>query len=212
MVGRADLMSDPDPTHTPSDGPAAAAPGPRYGAGRIAAIVGGSLALLVGLALLVAGGALVVVHLTQRDDDGFYTTDARRLQTATPALTAEGLKLGDGRTADKDVVDVIDATVQIRATGTGGTPLFVGIADTRDLDAYLRGTAHDEVRDISDGTVRLRRHPGGLRGRPAGRAAVLGGGQRGPRNAGRAVEGERAATGARSVLRPGGAARRQSRM
>ena len=166
MGGSGDLMSDPDPTQTPGDGPAAAAAGPRYGAGRIAAIVGGSLALLVGLALLVAGGALVVVHLTQRDDDGFYTTDARRLQTPTPALTAEGLKLGDGRTADKDVVDAIDATVQIRATGAGGTPLFVGIAHTRDLDAYLRGTAHDEVRDISDGTVRLRRHPGGLRAAP----------------------------------------------
>ena len=90
-------------------------------AGRIAAIVVGGA--LVGLALLVVGGGLVV-HLTRHRrlaDDPKSPADA----DATLALTAEGLKLGDGRTADKDVVDAIDATVQIGATGPGGTPLFV---------------------------------------------------------------------------------------
>jgi hypothetical protein len=149
------------------------APAPRtsgLGAGRVAAVVGGSFLALVAIALVLAGVALVAIHATQRDGDGFYTSDPRLLATPTAALTAEGLRLGDLRTAGDDwVVDAASAEVRIRAAGAGGGSVFVGIARERDLDAYLTGVAHDEVREVDADSVALTRARGG--GAPAARPA-----------------------------------------
>ncbi|HEX2085295.1 MAG TPA: DUF4389 domain-containing protein [Solirubrobacteraceae bacterium] len=140
--------------------PAARSPG--LGAGRIAALVAASFAALIALALLVCGALLVGAHATQRDGDGFYNSETQRLTTATPALTAEGLHLGDVDGGGGDwVVETIDATVRINAVATDAQPLFVGIARERDLDAYLRGVAHDEVRHVERDDVSTRSRPGG---------------------------------------------------
>ena len=40
------------------------------------------------------------------------------------------------------------ATIRLQTTAKGGKPLFVGVARTRDVDAYLRGVSHSEVSDI----------------------------------------------------------------
>jgi hypothetical protein len=126
----------------------AASPAP-WGAGRVVAVVLGSLGALLGTALLLAGLAVIIGHLTLRDADGFYTSSTERLTTSTPALTSEGLSIGhvDGPGAAW-AADTTAARVRVRAENAGGRPIFVGIASERALDAYLRGVAHDEVTDV----------------------------------------------------------------
>src|SRR4051812_31286469 len=61
---------------------------PRRHTGRM---IGGAVAATIGLAALAGGGALVGVHATQRDGDGYYTADPVALATPTSALVADDL-------------------------------------------------------------------------------------------------------------------------
>ena len=63
-------------------------------AGQIVLIVVGSLAGLVALVLLAAGGLLIWTHETKRDADGYYATGAEGLATPTYALVSERLDVG----------------------------------------------------------------------------------------------------------------------
>jgi hypothetical protein len=119
------------------------------GAGHVAALIAGGLLALLAAVLLIAGIALVLAHLTQRDSDGFYTSPQTRLATSTFALTGEDIDLGDirGSTADWSV-ESFDATTRIRVDPAGDAPLFVGIAPEAQVNAYLRGVDHDRVSDV----------------------------------------------------------------
>ena len=133
-------------------------------AGRVVALIAGSLLALLAAALIIGGAALLAAHLTQRDDDGFYTSPTTRLATATYALTGEGIDLGDvrGSTADWSV-ESFDATTRVRVDPAGEAPLFVG-SRRADVQTYLRGVAHDQVQDVDhrdgDLTARYERVPG----------------------------------------------------
>jgi hypothetical protein len=149
------------PSGTPST--SARPPGKTgWTAGRVVAVVLGSLVSLIGLALLLGGVALIIAHATARDSDGYYSTGTERVATSTYALTAENLDLGS-EAADAVPKDIL-GHVRIRAEGPGGRPVFVGIGPERDVDAYLRGVAHAEVRDLEP--VRYRVTPGGAPRRP----------------------------------------------
>jgi hypothetical protein len=119
---------------------------PRSGS-RIALGVVGAVAVLIGLVALVGGGALVGVHETQRDSDGYYATGRNTIATPTHALVSDELDVGtDG--PDWLFRDGRLGTVRVTATGSAAKPIFVGVARQVDLDAYLRGVAHDEVTDF----------------------------------------------------------------
>ena len=79
----------------PGEGGAAAIAAPRAATRepgrRTGRIVGGTVAAVIGVGALAGGGALVGVHATQRDGDGFYSTDATALQTPTRALVSDDL-------------------------------------------------------------------------------------------------------------------------
>ena len=118
-------------------------------AGKIVALLGGAVAVLVACALVLAGGALLLVHGTQRDDGGFYTAGPERLRSEAFAITAEHVDLvADAREGDwMPGVDI--GTVRVSAESLEHRSVFVGIARQADIDAYLAGTAHDELTDIS---------------------------------------------------------------
>ena len=126
------------------------------------AVVLGSIASLIGLALLLGGLALILAHAFARDSDGYYTTGTERLATSTYALTAEDIDLG---TEAADVVpeDVL-GRIRIRAERPGGRPVFVGIGPEREVDAYIRGVAHAEVEELDP--PRYRTNRGGAPGGP----------------------------------------------
>ena len=99
-----------------------------------------------------------------RDDDGYYTTGTERLSTSAYALTVEDVDLGN-EPADFVPKDVL-GRVRIRAERPDGRPVFVGIAERRDVDAYLRGVARAEVTDLDPLEYQTRRG-GPPRRRPA---------------------------------------------
>jgi hypothetical protein len=120
---------------------------PARSTGRTIALVLGIVLALLSLAPLAGGAALVGVHETERDADGYYATGANALSTPTSALVSDELDVGtDG--PDRLFRDGRLATVRVTATGAGDEPVFVGIARTAQVDAYLEGVAHDEITDF----------------------------------------------------------------
>ena len=122
---------------------------PARSAGRIAAVVAGALAALLALGAFAVGGVLLYAN-GQKDHNGYVSTDSHRFHTSTYALATGDLDL---HTAGTDLVagDSLLGHVRVRATSNAGKPVFVGIARTRDVDAYLRGTAHATVTDVEYG-------------------------------------------------------------
>jgi hypothetical protein len=130
---------------------------PANSAGRVVAVVFGSLIAVVATALLVAGGLGLWAHATQRDADGWFSSPWHSFDTSTRALTAEGLRLGDVRGGPEDWIPDL-GPVRVRARSADGAPVFVGIAAEPQVDAYLRGVEHTEVEELRtrgfDGTDR----------------------------------------------------------
>ncbi len=135
--------------------PAAERSAPRGHGGRV---IGGAVAATLGLAALAGGGALVGVHATQRDDDGYYTADAVELTTPTRALVADDVDvdldgvtwlLDDGRLGD----------LRLTATGARDGPVFVGIGPREDVEAYLSGVPQASA-DFGDAGVPTERTAG----------------------------------------------------
>jgi hypothetical protein len=119
---------------------------PARRAGRIAAAVAGALAALLALGAFAAGGVLLYAN-GQKDHDGYVSTNTQRFHTSTYALATGNLDLDTGGIAG----DSLLGRVRVRAASNAGKPVFVGIARTKDVDAYLRGTAHATVTDVEYG-------------------------------------------------------------
>ena len=128
---------------------------------RVVSIVVGAVLLLLSLAPLAGGTALVAVHTTQRGDDGYYTTGTEPLSTPTAALVSDDLDVDMGG-ADWLFDDGRFGSVRVTATGTADQPVFVGIARSADVDAYLGGVARDVITDfeVDPFSVTTSRHPG----------------------------------------------------
>lgn len=134
---------------TPPPPPPPPGGGTSLSAGRVVLVVIGSLAALVGFALLVSGAVLGWAHGTQRDDAGYYATGSHPIESADHAVTSEHIDLGlDVREGDWVPFDDL-GTVRIEATAPGGEDLFVGIGPSRDVDGYLEGVAHHRVDEVS---------------------------------------------------------------
>jgi hypothetical protein len=113
-------------------------------AGKIALVVAGAVALLVGFGLSGVGGALLWANATQRDANGYFTSPTETFRTAGHALTSSvdfGVRPGPNDWAPYRPL----GTIRIRATLAGATTTFVGIAPTGQVDRYLADVAHDQV-------------------------------------------------------------------
>jgi hypothetical protein len=112
---------------------------------RIAATIAATVAALLSLGLLAAGGVLLWGE-SKKDDQGYLTTRTERFATGSYALATENLDL------DLDGLDTVldrDTYGKIRLKVASDTPVFVGIAPTADVTRYLRHTAHALVTDVS---------------------------------------------------------------
>jgi hypothetical protein len=150
---------EPDGSPTEPVGTAARTPHPAGGgvAGPVTALIAGVLLLAPGAGLAAGGGALLALDGT-RDSTGYVTSPAMSVQSSTAAITAEGITLQAGDVWTRGFSDI--GGVRITATGSRGTPLFVGIARESDVDRWLAGTAHDELTEVSSGTARYSRSGG----------------------------------------------------
>jgi hypothetical protein len=119
--------------------------------GRIAALVAGTVLVLVSLALLGAGGAGLWADSTQRDA-GYVTTGTHEFSTPGSALVTERTHLGSAGVGWLYSPGLL-GKVRIRVTPLGGGPLFVGIARTSDVDRYLAGVNRTLISDFFGNNV-----------------------------------------------------------
>lgn len=115
-------------------------------AGKIAAVIVGAILGLIGIGFLIGSAGLLWANETQRDADGFFTTDDFELSTESYALTSAEIDLG----ADpSDWFPSGLATVRLHATPLGGGEVFIGIGPEEDVDSYLDDVARSEVRTVT---------------------------------------------------------------
>lgn len=125
----------------------------RWTGGRITALGIGVLLGLVALVLLAAGGAGVWADTTQREG-GYVTTDDHEFSTSGAALTTEPAKLGSAGVGWLYSPGLL-GKLRIRITPVSkGPALFVGIGRSTDVDRYLAGVRHTEIRDFWGNKVR----------------------------------------------------------
>jgi hypothetical protein len=119
-------------------------------AGKIAAIIVGALIGITGIGLLMGSAGLLWANETQRDADGFFTTDDFELSTESYALTSAEIDLG----ADpSDWFPSGLATVRLEAAPSDGGEVFIGIGPEEDVEAYLQDVARSEVRRVTGGVA-----------------------------------------------------------
>jgi hypothetical protein len=140
--------------------PGAVAPRRRgWTAGRVTAVVIGSLLILSALGLGGAGATLAAVDATSRDADGFLTSPTRTFRTDTFAITSGDLQVDTA--TPSQLPETLLGDIRLSATSAGGGSLFVGVARTSDVDAYLDGVRRATLLDVRDGQPVLEESPGG---------------------------------------------------
>jgi len=139
--------------------------GPSRGS-RIVALTTAAVLGLLAFGFIAAGGALLWGN-SQKDDQGYFATKSDRFHTRTYALATDNLDV------DADLPTFLAGDdpygdIRLRVTPRSDTPVFVGIARTRDVDAYLHGTSHATVSDVdyspfeADYTAHAGRRPAGV--------------------------------------------------
>ena len=113
--------------------------------GSVVMLVIGTLLALLGLGI-VSGGIALAWANSQQQANGFIETPTRSFSVDTYALTSPPSETG---TEVDTGVPVEVATVRLRAaSGTGGD-IFIGVAPQADVDRYLSGVNHTQLRDLS---------------------------------------------------------------
>jgi hypothetical protein len=116
-------------------------------AGRVTAVVIGSLLVLLSLALLGGGGTGIWADSTQRDG-GYVTTGTHDFSTSGAVLATESTHLGSPGVGWLYSPGLL-GTVRIRATPvSNGSALFVGIGRSGDVDQYLAGVNRTVISDF----------------------------------------------------------------
>jgi len=119
-----------------------------WSAGRITALVIGSVLGLVSIGLLGAGGTALWADLTQRDAAGYVTTGIHGFSTEGSALTTAPAEL-DSPGVGWLYPSVVLGNVRIRVTPVNGsTSVFVGIASSSDVDRFLADVSHTVISDF----------------------------------------------------------------
>jgi hypothetical protein len=133
-----------------------ARPRSNWTAGRVIGMVFASIGGLIGLALLVGGIAVLAAYAFGRDDDGYFTSDRQRLESATYAITTEDIDLG----ADEADWAPDEILGNVRVQVDGEIPVFVGIGSDADVARYLGDVAHDELIDFDGDDPEFDPHEG----------------------------------------------------
>jgi Domain of unknown function (DUF4389) len=130
-------------------------------AGKIVLLVFGAIIILVALAMIVAGGALIWLDKAHSDSEGFITTDTIHLDRASYAITTHPaeIDLESGWFGDTHHI----ATIKVEVSNENPSKqIFMGIADETDVQTYLSGVNYDEIKNfrIQPFRVYYTNHPG----------------------------------------------------
>jgi hypothetical protein len=137
---------------------------------RILLLIFGSIVLLVGIALLVGGGALLAVNTGLTDSEGFIATKSYGLERDSYAIVSQPINIDVGEIAGEWGVwrPSPGDFVTIRLTASSNDPsknIFIGIAPAENVQSYLLDVYYHEVTRFSvspsrDLTVEYTTHPG----------------------------------------------------
>jgi hypothetical protein len=113
----------------------------------IALVVTGALASLFAVGLLAVGGVALWGD-SQKDSDGYISTDTHHFEAGTRALATENLDVDLG---DADwIAESNDlGNVRVQVDSRGDNPVFVGIARTSDVEDYQAGVSHSTLTDVN---------------------------------------------------------------
>lgn len=126
-----------------SERPAPAVPDRRrWTAGRVVAVVAGSVLLVISLGLIAGGVALTVASIL-RDSDGYLMTDGVAISAPGHAITSETIAVETGPGVDVPGRVIGDAKLVV--TSAGEQPVFVGVARSADVAAYLADVEHSRI-------------------------------------------------------------------
>ena len=129
-----------------------------------ALFVTGAFLLFTALVLLITGTVIRVIDDSWRRD-GHLTSGQIALTSPSHAIATERLDLEDIAPLWPDVGGLL-GDLRLRALGTGGEPVFIGIAPADRAAAYLGGMGHATLTELEDPVTTYAEHPGGA---PAGK-------------------------------------------
>ena len=122
--------------------------------GPLIMLILGTILALVGIGL-TATGTVAAVAASVQGDNGYFSTRTANFAANSYALTSP--TLGDVTTNGTAAPLNLDiARIRLEATNAGNTAVFIGIASRADVDSYLNGVAHTEVRGIETDPLRVR--------------------------------------------------------
>jgi len=109
--------------------------------GRVVGLVVGSLVLIVGVALLFGGGALIGIDRGFTDGEGYLTAPRGRLESDTHVIVGEALFEGEW-------IWWYRHPTALRVRMTGERPIFLGIAPREALKGYLSDIPYAKIERI----------------------------------------------------------------
>ena len=118
-------------------------------AGKVIALIFGSLFLLVGVVLLIGGGTLVGVDRAFTDADGFLTAPSAVLERDSHAIVGQIYLEDEWIWWWRD-----PARAQVRMEGDGS--IFLGIGPRDEVEVFLAETSYSEIRDVEFAEYRRR--------------------------------------------------------
>ncbi len=137
---------------------------------RIILLVSGTLAGLVAVAVLAAGGTALWADHSKTDRDGFFSSGSQTVATHMHAFVSDPIEIDSG--ADWIFDDQGRLTFRVAATSTDERPIFVGVAPEAEVASYLRGVDYEQVTDIDGDPFRLDTTPHYGTARPAAPGSV----------------------------------------
>lgn len=115
--------------------------------GRTLLVVVGVIMLIVGLAIMAGGGALLFSNQTLKDQEGFYSTRTIKVKRDSHAVTTLPAEIHFGPAWFLDWTEAIAVKVE----GENKDPsreLFIGIGNSEQVSEYLRDATIDEIRNF----------------------------------------------------------------
>jgi hypothetical protein len=121
--------------------------GPAWSAGRVVAVVVGSILLLGSFAVATGAATIGIAGSQLRDDGGFLMSDTVSLRTKGYAVSSVVVHLR-GPDSAGFMPSALLGDGKVSVTSAGDEPVFVGIAAAADAAAYLRGVERATVTDV----------------------------------------------------------------
>jgi hypothetical protein len=122
--------------------------------GPLISLLIGTILTLIGVGLVTAGIIAAIANGAQ-GQNGYFSTRTASFSTDSYALTSP--TLGPVTSADTPAPLNLDiARIRLAATSADSAGVFIGIASRADVDGYLAGVDHTEVRGIETNPFRVR--------------------------------------------------------